>query len=286
MFTGTFSRCIPLQLPQLGLSRNSLLAVRGDHKGYGRFKRIAPGWHRTLLTAVTNSSAILDTHVDTQPSPAFLSSLVDVALSWALQGHKPDDPQSHAIILVHKSLLPSGKHELLQSLTQSPRLWGLNALIGAVDAVGDGAKGVSVLVASRSEGVTIDTLKGIENEVSRVGKWHAKDKEGDEDSMDFEHILASIRGGVVSAVPVESSSNRDFVFVLGEMESVQKQASAINRKYPHADIVYVSSTGLIEDGYNTSTDAHDQLTFHDSGSQWRRITFLACCPGSYSEKAR
>ena len=133
--------------------------------------------------------------------------------------------------------------------------------MGVVDSVGEGAKGVSVLLASRSEDVSIDILEGVQNEVLRVGKWHAKDVET-EDTTSFEDILASIRGGahVSAATPTSGVrfSGADSVFVVGEIEAVQTQASLLNEKFPSADIV--SSPGFVElteDGSYFGTDAND-----------------------------
>ena len=193
---------------------------------------------RSLLTAVTNSPRILNKYTDDiQPPPFVLTTVIDAGLSWVAQGHCPDDPPSHAIVLVNKSLIPRGKDELLQALHESTQLSGLNAVVAAVDSVGEGAKGVSVLLASQSEGITINSLEGIEKEEIRVGKWHAKDIEKDE-PVDFDTILASVRGQTtVEAAPSASRSKGSLVFVLGEMEGMQSLASQINSNYPSADIV-------------------------------------------------
>jgi hypothetical protein len=242
MSTGSLSRYIAIrrvQLSRLGVPLNDA----GDSRSriHCLCRQPAFGQRRTLLTAVTSSPTILNKYPnDTQPPPRVLPTIVDVGLAWASQAHNENDPPTHAIILISKALIPRGRDELLQALGQSTRLCGLNALVGAVDTVGEGAKGVSVLLASRSEGITIDTLKGVQNEVLRVGKWHAKDVE-DGESMNFDDILASMRGEKsvsVAAAPADSSPTKDIVFVLGEMEAVQSQALAINEQYSSATIVW------------------------------------------------
>jgi len=226
---------------------------------------------RTLLTAVTNSPTLLTKYPkDTQPPPTVLPGLVDAAISWASESHTTEDPPSHAIILVHKALIPQGRDQLLDALGQSTRLVGLNALVGVVDTVGEGAKGVSVLLASKSENVSIDTPEGVQNEVLRVGKWHAKDVET-EDTTSFDDILASIRGGanVSAAMPVSglNPSMEDSVFVVGEMETVQTRALFLNEKFPSVDIVNSPDlVELTEDGDYFGTDANDQFTFHNVDS--------------------
>src|SRR5271169_2450044 len=86
---------------------------------------------RNLLTAVTNSPTILTKYPqDTQPPPTVLPTLIDAALSWAAEAHSKEDPPSHAIILVHKALIPQGRNELLDALGQSTRLGGLDAVVG------------------------------------------------------------------------------------------------------------------------------------------------------------
>lgn len=213
-------------------------AFRGKFEPFCKFNPTASERRRTLLTAVTASQTIYNKYPEDIPPPSVLSGLVDAALAWASQAQKSDDPPTHAIILVNKSLIPKEKDKLLQALGQSTRLCGLNALVGVVDAVGEGATGVSVLLASKSEGITIDTLVGRNIEALRVGKWHAKDEENDE-QMDFDNILALVRREKpVEAVLPEHSSTRDLVFVLGEMEAVHNQTTVINAKYPSADIVW------------------------------------------------
>jgi len=220
----------------LGCSRATIECLR-------RIDKTRSGQRRTLLTAVTNSPTILTKYPeDRQPPPTVLPALADAAISWAAEPHTKDDPPSHAIILVHKALIPQGRDELLDALGQSTRLGGLNALVGVVDTVGEGAKGVSVLLASKSEDVSIDTLEGVQNEVLRVGKWHAKDVETEE-TMNFDDILASIRGGTnrSAAAPATGapSSAGESVFVVGEMEALQTQAPLLNQRFPSANIVCV-----------------------------------------------
>jgi hypothetical protein len=92
-----------------------------------------------------------------------------------------------------------------------------------------------------------------------VGKWHAKDVEED-GSMNFDDVLRSIRNGkdVPPAVELSSlSTGRDFVFVMGEMEEVQNQASKINEMFPLADIVYHVLTVLTADGNYTFNNTDD-----------------------------
>lgn len=243
MFTGSLSQHAALSRIQL---RPINLLIRSSGCSRSRIEcllkiRRNPCQRRTLLTAVTSSPTILNRYPnDTQPPPTLLPTVVDAGLAWASQSHNPNDPPTHAIILVSKALIPRGKDDLLQALSQSNRLCGLNALVGAVDTVGEGAKGVSVLLASRSEGITIDTLKGVQNETLRVGKWHAKDVEKEE-TINFDNILASMRGetdgSLTTAAKPDSSPTKETVFVLGEMEAVQNQALAINKKFPSAEIV-------------------------------------------------
>jgi hypothetical protein len=197
MSAGSLFRRIPhrrLQLGPVGRIGGYPGCSRATIECLGRIDKTPAGQRRTLLTAVTNSPTILTKYPeDTQPPPTVLPALVDAAISWAAEPHTKEDPPSHAIILVHKGLIPQGRDELLDALGQSTLLGGLSALVGVVDTVGEGAKGVSVLLASKSEYVSID-MEGVQNEVLRVGKWHAKDVETEE-TMNFDDILASIRGG-------------------------------------------------------------------------------------------
>ena len=162
---------------------------------------------------------------------------MDAAILWASRRHHPEDPPTHAVILVSKALIPTGEEELLQALSQSDSLRSLDALVGVVDYVGDGAKGASVLLASKSENVTIERLKGVQKEDLRVGRWHAK-----EGPIDFDDMMASIRGTAASPVVVSptSSSESDLLFVLGETEGIQGQVSVMNQMFPKASIVCVS----------------------------------------------
>ena len=191
---------------------------------------------RTLLTAVTSSPSLLES----PKSKPQLSVLVDSALEWASKDYTSNDPPSHAIVLIHKSFLPKGNESFLYALGESKQLCGLNSLVGVVDAVGEGAKGVSVLLASSSEGVIIDTLTGSKKEELRVGRWHAKDVETEDDEpMNFDDVMASIRGQASTMRPsVASISNeREFVFAVGEMEGAQSQAENLGQMFPKADIV-------------------------------------------------
>ena len=223
--------------------------------------KVCLGQRRPLLTAVTSSPKILTKYSDDiQPPATILPTIVDSGLAWASQKHNPDDPPAHAMILISKALIPRGKTELLGALGKSTRLCGLNALVGVVDTVGEGAKGVSVLLGSRSEAITIHTLDGLPIEALRVGKWHAKDEEKSE-TIDFDHVLASMRGETASGTPIparpDSSATKDLVFVLGEMEAVNNQATAINQKFPAANIVWSHYAELTEDGPYTCPDTND-----------------------------
>jgi hypothetical protein len=193
------------------------------------------------VTAVTYSPRIIIPPSDPQPPPKVVGSLVDAAILWASHRQPQEDPPTHAIILVSKALIPTGEEELLQALSQSDSLRGLDALVGVVDYIGDGAKGASVLLASKSENVTIERLKGVQKEDLRVGRWHAKDVE-EEGPIDFDNMMASIRGTAASPVVVSStsSSESDLLFVLGETEGIQSQVSVINQMFPKASIVCVS----------------------------------------------
>jgi hypothetical protein len=217
------------------------------HRSFPRTSTFTRQQRRTLISAVTNSPALLTQYGDDQPPPEVISTLVDAAFAWAEQGHRSKDPPTHAVVLVSKALIPRGKEELLQGLSQARRLAGLNALIGVVDAVGEGAKGVSVFLATRQEGVQIETLTGLATKELRVGRWHAKDKD-EKTPFNFDQVMASIRGGEsmrpVERNPFEKPSN-DFIFALGEMESMNKQAAKINSRYPSADVV-CPLDGLVE----------------------------------------
>lgn len=216
---------------------------------------------RTLLTAVTNSPTLLTQYGDDQPPPEVISTLVDAAFAWAEQGHRFKDPPTHAVVLVSKALIPRGKEEILQGLSKARRLAGINAVIGVVDTVAEGAKGVSVLLASRKEGVQIETLAGLPTKELRVGRWHAKDKD-EQAPFNFDEVMASIRGGEsmrpVEKNPFENPAN-DFIFALGEMESMNKQAAKINSRYPSADVVCALMTWarLMEDGNYIGVDSND-----------------------------
>lgn len=205
----------------------------------GQVDRIHSIQRRHLVTAITTSPRLTDPK-NNEAAIARLPLLVDSALAWALRRHPPHDPPTHAIVLIRKPLIPRGKDELITALSETNELAGLNALVGVVDTVGGGATGVSVLVASKSEGVTIDKLKGPPNEALRVGKWHAKDVEDDDDGMNFDDVLASIRQGKeipTAAVSMSQVSGKDLAFVIGEMEGVQNNTSKINERCPRADIV-------------------------------------------------
>jgi hypothetical protein len=179
---------------------------------------------------------LLESPNDTQP-PHVVGTLVDVALAWAAQGHHPKDPPTHAVVLVSKALIPNGTCRLLQGLSSSSRLAGLDALVGVVDTVGEGAKGVSVLLASHKERVQIDTMSGLLPMELRVGKWHAKDAEQNM-PFNFEEVMASIRGGAsVKPAQFSPTAPRDFILALGGMETMSSQAPAINQRYPSADVV-------------------------------------------------
>jgi hypothetical protein len=243
MAIGPLSRCVAfqgMQLRHFSVLITRACGCRGRVEGLRRVNRSN---QRTLITAITNSPTILNKYPDdTQPPPTILPTIVDAGLAWASQTHNTEDPPAYAIILISKALIPRGRDPLLEALGQSNRLCGLNALVGVVDTVGEGAKGVSVLLASRSEGITIDTLKGVQTEALRVGKWHEKDIEKEE-CINFDDVLASIRGGAtvppVAARP-NPSSTEDLVFVIGEMEAVNSQATTMNQKFPSADIVWHS----------------------------------------------
>src|SRR5208282_3005818 len=176
MATVSLFRCIALQRGQLrhfNVLISRACGSRGRIECLRRVNRSTLEQRRALITAVTNSPAILNKYPDdTQPPPTILPTIVDAGLAWASQTHNIDDPPAHAIILISKALIPRGKDPLLEALSQSNGLCGLNALVGVVDTVGEGAKGISVLLASRSEEITIDTLKGVQSETLRVGKWH------------------------------------------------------------------------------------------------------------------
>jgi hypothetical protein len=221
------------------LQRTPLLCHKPDHALLPQISPFRPRQQRTLLTAVTNSPALLTQYGDDQPPPEVISTLVDAAFAWAEQGHRARDPPTHAVVLVSKALIPRGKEELLQGLSKTRRLTGINALIGVVDAIGEGAKGVSVLLASRKEGVQIETLAGLPPQELRVGRRRAKD-EDENTPFNFDEIMASIRGRK-SVKPVETnpfaSAPRDFIFALGEIESMNNEASKINARYPSADVV-------------------------------------------------
>ena len=226
--------------------------------------------YRTLITAVTNSPMILTKFPEgTHPPPKAFATLVDTAIAWAEQGHRHTDPPTQAVVLVSKDLIPTGKDELLQGLSNSGRLPGLDSLIGVVDTVGEGAKGVSVLLASREERVKIDTLAGLPPRELRVGRWHAKDTE-ENIPFNFADIMASIRGGP-SVKPVGTSSSpsdsRDFIFALGDMETLSYEAARINLRYPSADIVSMFPLfWLMEDGTCSGTNTSDQYSVHNFGS--------------------
>ncbi len=214
-------------------------SARSLDRGLRKVKLLSREQRRNLLTAVTSSPTLLRKSSDVKPE---LAVLVDAALAWASKSHTSNDPPSHAVILIHKSFIPQGTDELLYALGESTQLCGLNALVGVVDSVGEGAKGVSVLLASSSEAVTIKTLKGSSKEEVRVGRWHAKDAETETTPMDFDKVMASIRGQPSSSPafipPV--SREREFVLAIGETEGTQSQAETISQMFPKADIVRLS----------------------------------------------
>jgi len=252
------------------LRPTALLSPGPDCAIFLRRRRDAAEQCRTLLTAVTNSPMILTKFPEgTHPPPNAFATLVDTAIAWAEQGHRHADPPTHAVVLVSKDLIPTGKDELLQGLGNSRRLPGLDSLIGIVDTVGEGAKGVSVLLASREERIIIDALAGLPPRELRVGRWHAKDTE-ENIPFNFADIIASIRGGP-SVKPVETSSSpsdsREFIFALGDMETLSYEAARINLQYPSADIVSMFPLfWLMEDGTCSGTNTHDQYSVHNFGS--------------------
>jgi hypothetical protein len=124
---------------------------------------------------------------------------------------------------------------LLQSLGKAKKLGGLNAVVAIVDTVGYGAKGVSVLLASKDVKVTVDALESVAKKPLRVGRWHAKDEETNFFTS-FDEVLASMRGEKKEPATAEQS-NKGFAFVLGELDSLNTQATKINHLLPSADIV-------------------------------------------------
>jgi hypothetical protein len=245
MAFGSFSRFMGVQGLKLRAPATHIGRVFSPHCRTVSFHYRQPSLlqqRRTLVTAVTYSPRIIIPPSDPQPPPKVVGSLVDAAILWASRRQPQEDPPTHAVILISKALIPTGEEELLQALSQSNSLRGLNALVGVVDYIGDGAKGASVLLASKSENVTIERLKGVQKEDLRVGRWHAKDVE-EEGPIDFDNMMASIRGTAASPVvvsPTSSSSESDLLFVLGEAEGIQGQVSVINQMFPKASIVCVS----------------------------------------------
>jgi hypothetical protein len=141
------------------------------------------------------------------------------------------------------------------------------------------ATGVSVLLASKSEGVNIELLESAKKEVLRVGKWHAKDKEEDE-PFNFENVIASMRTGNVVPEPVTPTSHslgRDLVFVMGERDAIQDQTVTLNQRFPLADIVRYIMAVLIADWDLTFPNTNEQLFTDDNAIQWRHFTFRDRC---------
>jgi hypothetical protein len=238
VFRSRGSLLFQLKTPGVHISRT--LAPHRRTECLHNIQTVPRDQSRTLVTAVTYSPRV--TIADPRPPPArVVGSLVDAALSWANVDHRSADPPSHAIILVSKELIPSGEVELVAALGRSEQLRGLDALVGVVDYMECGSKGASVLLASKSENVTIEQLSGVEEEVLRVGRWHAKDVEED-GPFDFDNMIASIRGTEAPTVVVEpkSSSKKELVFTIGEAKSIQDQISCIRQTYPNATIVYAS----------------------------------------------
>lgn len=204
---------------------------------FGPFNR------RHLLTAATLNPPPLGPKSQKRERLAVqIPELVKAALSWASTTHKSSDPPTHALIILGRDLIPRAKQELLSLLRPVDQLNTLDSIIGVTDRVGKDGNGVSVLLASGKEGVTIETVRGEETEVLRVGKWHAKDEEDNDGGapFDFDNILASIRKGAqltASDGTGKQAIGNEFVFALGEAEGLQKQAIAINQHYPTADVV-------------------------------------------------
>jgi hypothetical protein len=227
----------------------------------------------------------IDIPETSKESIRILPNLIGSALAWASKPHSRKDPATHAIVLIRKQVIPKGKDTLLKILRETQQLSSLDVLVAVVDSIGSSPVGVSVLLASKSEKVSIKSLKGAKNDVLRVGKWHAKDTEEDE-SMNFEDILASIRKGKEVPSAAESTSEsigRDLVFVLGEMEGVQNQASSINKEYPLADIVSSALTILTTVGDYTFQDTDDKFIVHNLGAQRQCHPVYGCSIVPYSE---
>jgi hypothetical protein len=196
---------------------------------------------RQLLTAATLNSPSPSSKTHKYKQSSILPDLVDATISWAAKDYKSSDPPSHAVVLIGRDLLSRDTKEFLESLSAAKQLRTLNAVIGVVDKVGVDANGVSVLLASSDEGVTFETAKGTETELLRVGRWHAKDQEAEDDEpLDFRNIMASIRKGTqITAVDGSGKEaiGSEFVFALGEADGLQRQAMEINQLFPTADIV-------------------------------------------------
>jgi hypothetical protein len=193
---------------------------------------------RNLLTAATfNPPTQLSADNPTQVLPG----LVEAAFAWGARGFKSANPPSHSVILISRDLLPSDNQVLLSSLSIVRQLSVTNTVVGIVDKVGIQGKGVSLLLASQDEGVTFETVKGTETELLRVGRWHAKDQEPDEEEpFDFDNVIASMKkGSQIKSVKStgKEAIGKEFVLALGDGTTLQQQALEINQQYPTAEIV-------------------------------------------------
>ena len=209
---------------------------------------------RRFLSAVTLSPPLVPSRQFLEGDVAtVLPGLIEATFAWASVGFERTDPPSqpsHALILVGRNLLPTDRETLLNSLATVEQLKTVNAVVGAVDRVGYDGRGVCVLLASKEEGITFETIKGSQPELLRVGRWHAKDEEPEEDEpFDFDNVMTSIKKGAeVTTVENNGESEgkaaigKEFLLALGEAENLQKQAIQINQNYPTADIVQYSSS--------------------------------------------
>src|SRR5579859_1658224 len=81
---------------------------------------------RTLITAATVTPPQLRQYPDdTVPPKDVFINLIDSTISWTAYTHHPKDPASHAILLIHKNLIPKSTGELSEWLRS---IEGLNAM--------------------------------------------------------------------------------------------------------------------------------------------------------------
>jgi len=201
--------------------------------------------HRNLITAFTYCPTTLKRRALEEDPIKGLITFIDATVAWASERHVSTDPPRSALVLFHKDLIPSKKpKDFITAVKNSPQLRNLDYVVAAVDTLGIDGLGVSVLLASESEQVVIESFRIPPTKELRVGRWHAKEKVDESEQVDFNSALAAIRGYPKIEEPTRMASeldseNKEFVFLLGDLSGLAKAASLTTEKFPTADIVSI-----------------------------------------------